>query len=100
MCCDDWRGIYKIGSVADMPIDVLWNNAAFNAARRKLYHGLRDYGACKGCDERTYRNGLLPDQRGKLKLPLPDKEDLAVIAQASAGPSLTQIVLRPWEVKK
>jgi hypothetical protein len=96
-CCNDWRGVYKIGSVMHSGVDELWNGPAFRAMRRKLYHGKRDFGACLGCDYTTYRNGLLPDQRGKETLPLPDKNDIAAIRKATDGDTLTQIVLRPWE---
>lgn len=108
-CCNDWRGTYKVGQLTKMSVKVagknvlalteLWNNAAFTAMRRKLYHGQRDFGPCKGCDAASYRVGLLPDKMGKVSLPKPTAEDLAAIKKALGGQMLTQIVLRPWEVK-
>jgi radical SAM protein with 4Fe4S-binding SPASM domain len=96
-CCQDWRGTVKVGNVNDTSIDRLWNNSVMQALRRKLYHGERDFGACLGCDYRSTRVGLLPDKMGKDSLPRADKKDMTVLAAASAGDSLTQIVLRPWE---
>ena len=99
-CCQDWRGQSKVGNINTTPIDVLWQNEVMQALRRKLYHGERDQGPCLGCDYRSTRVGLLPDKFGKDTLPHADKHDIAVLTAASAGPSLTQIVLRPWEVIK
>jgi MoaA/NifB/PqqE/SkfB family radical SAM enzyme len=96
-CCNDWRGIYKIGDASRVPVYELWNNAAFTAMRRKLYHGQRDFGACRGCDYTTYRNGLLPDKLGKQTLSKPTPDDFKAIQKATSGSTLTQIVLRPWE---
>ena len=98
-CCQDWRGTTKVGNINDTPIDQLWNGTFMQAIRKKLYYGERDTGACIGCDYRSTRVGLLPDKFGKDTLPHADKHDIAVLAAASAGPSLTQIVLRPWEEK-
>lgn len=97
-CCNDWRGVYKIGNVTKNPIDKLWQNERMRALRRKLYHGQRDFGACKGCDATSYRVGLLPDKLGKVKLPKPNADDLRAIAQATAGRPYTKPVNRPWEV--
>lgn len=97
ICCNDWRGAYKVGNVATTSLDGLWQHPAMQAARRKLYHGQRDFGPCHGCNATSYRPGLLPDQRGKLTLPKPDKNDLAQIEKALAGSPFTLPVLRSWE---
>lgn len=100
-CCDDWRGEYRIGNVHDTSIYNLWRGDAFKALRRKLYHGQRDFGPCRGCTSRSYRVGLLPDQRGKASLPLPDESDRRAIDAATKGkPYATIIVKRPWEATK
>jgi MoaA/NifB/PqqE/SkfB family radical SAM enzyme len=97
ICCDDWRGVYKCGNVVKDGLIDVWNGPSFVAARKKLYHGLRDFGPCKGCNARSYRVGLLPDKKGAVKLPKPDAKDLTTIEQSIAGPPLTTPVLRPWE---
>lgn len=69
LCCDDWKGQYKIGNVMSTPLEDIWHHERFHAARVALYHKRRDViGVCSGCNVRTYRNGLLPDKYGKVKL--------------------------------
>lgn len=97
VCCNDWRGEYKCGSVVKDGLDAVWNGASMSAARRKLYHGQRDFGPCAGCDAISYRVGLLPDKFGKVKLPKPDASTIKTIAAVLRGPSLTAPVLREWE---
>lgn len=97
ICCNSWLGIFKCGNVNEMTMEQIWHGPEMRAARRKLYHGQRDFGDCKGCDALSYRPGLLPDQRGKLSLPLPTKADESVIAKACSGVSYTKPVLRPWD---
>lgn len=97
ICCNDWRGEFVVGNVNETPIDELWQDRRFQAARRKLYHGERDFGPCKGCDAVSYRVGLLPDRMGKESLPPADADDLQYIADALADGPLTKPVLRPWE---
>jgi radical SAM protein with 4Fe4S-binding SPASM domain len=98
ICCNDWRGLYKCGNVLEQGLEEIWQGSAFAAARRKLYHGMRDFGPCKGCDALSYRPGLLPDLQGKGSLPRPPEGDLGAIREALAGPPLTAPVLRPWEL--
>jgi hypothetical protein len=99
VCCNDWRGVYKCGTLLEEGgLLKVWNGAAMNAARQKLMVGERDFGPCKGCDARSYRVGLLPDKFGKVTLPLPDAKTAAAIAKAVSGPSYTAPVLRPWEL--
>lgn len=100
VCCNDWRGEYKVGNVLESTLDELWQNPAMQAARRKLYHGLRDFGPCDGCDALSYRPGLLPDPLGKRPLPEPSEEDLRAISEALAGAPYTMPVLREWERKE
>lgn len=97
LCCNDWRGVYKCGNVNELSLEEIWHSKAFYAARRKLYQGERDFGACDGCDATSYRPGLLPDHKGLVDLELPTKHDAQVIKAACAGKSYTLPVLRPWE---
>lgn len=86
LCCDDWKGEYKVGNAAAMPLDELWNHPRFEAARRVLYRGDRaDIKVCSGCNVRTYRNGLLPDKMGKETMLDPDTNTYTTITSAQAG---------------
>ena len=98
VCCNDWRGELAIGNVneSDLFRDI-WQDEVMQAARRKLYHGQRDFGPCDGCDAVSYRVGLLPDPKGKKDLPFPTKTDRRLLEAALARPPLTEPVLRPWE---
>lgn len=98
-CCNDWRGIVKVGNAIKQPIEQLWQSNVLQAMRRKLYAGQRDFGACKGCDYISYRNGLLPDKLGKQSMEKPRVSDTAVLLQATAGKTYAPTVRRPWEVK-
>lgn len=98
LCCEDFRGGYVIGDLTQTPADTLWNHPRFQAARRRLYRGRRDFGACQGCTHRSYRPGLLPDPMGKKVMPPPRPQDDAIIAAALAEGPLTTVVRRPWEV--
>lgn len=100
VCCNDWRGVYKIGNINETPLTELWNHPAFDAARRKLYRGERDFGPCKGCDATSHRVGLLPDPLGKQDMPPMDTLSRGAMALALKGPSFTTPVLRPWEEEK
>ncbi len=97
LCCNDWRGVYKCGSANKVSVLDIWNNDKFQAARRKLVLGQRDFGVCKGCNATSYRTGLLPDKKGKVVLPAPTKADDKIIAGAVAGEPYTAAIQRPWE---
>jgi organic radical activating enzyme len=97
LCCDDWRGRYQVGDITKTDIVALWNSPEFMAARRKLYHGQRDFGPCHGCSDQSYRVGLLPDKKGKLTLPKPNANDLEIIKKCTTGRNWTTVVKRPWE---
>lgn len=99
LCCDDWRGVYLCGNLLKTPIDALWNNEAFQAARKKLYHKDRTFGACKGCDKISYRTHWLPDPRGKQSLPPATPKDEEEIKRAVTHRKIVTVVLRPWEAK-
>lgn len=99
ICCNDWRGVYSIGNILDMPLDDLWQHPKFRAARRKLYNNQRDFGPCLGCNHRSFRVGFLPDKQGKQTLPLPNSHDLTIIRQNLKEQPLTEPVRRPWECK-
>lgn len=98
LCCNDWRGEYKIGSVTRSYLATLWQSEAFNAARRALYQGERGFRPCHGCTHRTYRNGLLPDKLGKQEMDPPHPGDGEIIAACLAGEPFTAPVRRKWEL--
>lgn len=97
VCCNDWRGEYKCGNIVQTPLQELWANKFFDAARRRLVRGLRDFGPCAGCDALSYRPGLLPDPKGKETMPEPDAASQAAVREALAEGSYTAPVWRPWE---
>ncbi len=99
ICCNDWRGEYKCGNVMETPLETMWSNAAFDAARRRLMQGKRDFGPCKGCDATSTRVGLLPDKLGKEQMPAPSAASQKALTAALSGESYTVPVLRPWETK-
>tara|TARA_R110002096_G_scaffold97208_3_gene216589 strand:- start:20023 stop:20835 length:813 start_codon:yes stop_codon:yes gene_type:complete len=96
ICCNDWRGVYKVGNIKD-GVKTIWDSEPFQVARRFLYNGERTFDPCKGCDALSYRPGLLPDAKGKLSLPSPSSDDIEFAKNASSGSSFTDPVLRPWE---
>lgn len=100
VCCNDWRGYYGCGNLLDQDLGDIWNGPEFRAARRKLYHGQRDFGPCNGCDALSYRPGLLPDHKGQLELVEPTAEDLNTIETVLARKPYTKPVLRTWELEK
>lgn len=98
ICCEDWRGTFKVGNAIEKPLGVLWNSPALNAARKKLYHKERDFGPCHGCDHVGHRLGLLPDKKGQVELEEPSYEDESLIENACEGDPYAPVVERPWEV--
>jgi len=99
-CCNDWRGLYKIGNICHQPLDQLWQLPAMGALRVMLYHGQRVFKPCLGCDALSYRVGLLPDPTGQCKIQKPTKEDLETIHKAIEGAPYTTPVLNVWEKEK
>lgn len=97
LCCNDWRGVYRIGNAAQQPLTHLWHAPAFVAARRKLLWGERTFTPCRGCNARSYRVGLLPDPLGKQTLPRADAACEHWLRAAAFGDSYTAAVERPWE---
>lgn len=98
VCCNDWPGVYKCGNVLESSLEQVWNGPALVAARKKLYHGERDFGPCKGCDATSYRVGLLPDALGKETLPRVNARDLLAIEEACAGSPYTKAIPRAWQL--
>jgi hypothetical protein len=98
ICCNDWRGTYKIGNVLTDGLPTVWQHPRMGAARVMLWN--KNRGAiptCDGCTSTSYREGLIPDVRGKVRVRAPTAEDHALIALAEAGGPLTQTVQREWE---
>lgn len=100
LCCNDWRGEYKCGSVLDEDIVYVWNNKYFESARRMLYDSDRGFAPCNKCDNISFRVGLLPDKLGKKTMPLPNRTTRKYVEEAVSGRSYTSPILRPWEEKK
>lgn len=98
LCCNDWRGQFKLGNIHRTPLAELWQHPAMQAARRHLYAARRDFHPCQGCTHRSYRNGLLPDKLGQRTLPPPDAADDQAIAAALAGAPYTAAAPRRWEL--
>jgi MoaA/NifB/PqqE/SkfB family radical SAM enzyme len=98
ICCNDWPGYYRCGSaLRGTPLEELWQNDAFLAARKKLYHGQRNFGPCDGCDALSYRPGLLPDAKGQDEYGEPTEFDVRAIESALKEGPFTPAVARPWE---
>ena len=98
ICCNDWRGVYKIGSIHDNSLTDLWLSERMNAARTMLYHGRRDLlSPCDICDAKSYRVGLLPDKKGLIELDEPTKDDKRIAREAASGDPYTTPVKREWE---
>jgi radical SAM protein with 4Fe4S-binding SPASM domain len=86
ICCDDWRGQYKIGNVNDLRLDDIWNHPRWVAARQFLLQGDRaSLTPCKWCNVRTYRNGLLPDKKGQVTMEAPGEVAMFHALQAING---------------
>jgi hypothetical protein len=98
ICCDDWRGKYKCGNVVTDGLEAVWLSPQFEAARRKLLRGERDFGPCLGCTSQSLRVGLLPDKKGQDRMDPPDEESNTWIQQALDKDPYTKPVLRPWEM--
>jgi hypothetical protein len=98
VCCNDWRGVYKIGSIHDVTLDELWQHERFMAARKFLLRGERSaLSPCDVCDAMSYRVGLLPDKMGRETMPRITDRDREVIEEATSGRVYTRAVRRPWE---
>ena|SRR3990167_452797 len=97
LCCNDWRGVYHCGDINTQTFEEVWQSEAFVAQRRLLYHKQRTEAPCKGCDNTSFRVGLLPDPTGQKSLPKPTAADHAAAERARTGGPWTTPVLRPWE---
>lgn len=101
LCCNDWRGIYHIGDLHQQTLAELWQGERFNAARRKLILGQRDFVPCFGCEAFTYRNGLLPDKTGQKahEVPPPDEDTERIMREAvSLGNTRTSFI-QEWDIQ-
>jgi len=100
LCCNDFRGIYKVRNIYHADLHEIWNSPRFMAARRRLMQRDRNFGPCQFCNAKSMRVGLLPDKLGKrgAELGEPTAEDAELIERACAGESYTPAVRRGWEV--
>lgn len=98
LCCNDWRGTYNCGTILQQSINTIWQGPRFDAARRELYLGNRDrIPCCSGCNETSYRPGLIPDHKGLMTMEEPTVGTRRLIKKIGAETPLTTPVLRPWE---
>lgn len=97
LCCDDWKGEYKIGNVLELGLDEIWMHPRFEAARRRLYHRDRNFGPCTGCNVLTKRDGLLPDKLGKGNMRKPTEVSEKHIQRALRGRVFTIKLLKNGE---
>lgn len=103
ICCNDWRGVFKVGNVLDGPHGIagVWHSARLDSARRYLMKGDRaSVFPCTVCDAKSHRVGLLPDKKGQTKMRDPDERDMAKVTEALAGNPYTEPVLRDYELKR
>lgn len=100
ICCNDFRGVYKIANINQTPLHELWNHPYFNAARRILMTGSREFMPCASCNAKSMRVGLLPDKMGKVKMELPSEQDWNDVQKAVEGAPFTTPVRRAWEIEK
>lgn len=96
LCCDDWTGKYHCGNIRDGLLKV-WHSKEFDAARRMLVQGRREFAPCYGCTAKSYRVGLLPDKLGRDTMDEPDDNSAAVIEEALKKTPLSSRVPRPWD---
>lgn len=80
-CCIAWAGEGVCGDLTKEDITDVWNGERFDAVRRKLYRGERDFMTCLGCDHPSTRVGLLPDKKGKEEMPAPDETTVRIISE-------------------
>lgn len=97
LCCNDWRGVYKLGNIHEINMGEIWQGQEINAARCYLGRGERAFTPCKGCDAISYRPGLLPDPKGTAELAPINADHTSWILHALYGDSYSPAVKRPWE---
>jgi hypothetical protein len=96
ICCGTWDSPYNVGSVLEDGVEACWQSDGMGAAREMLIRGRREFAPCLGCDSRSFRVGLLPDQKGKGKLHRPDEQTAADIAATLAKGARDKVVRVPW----
>lgn len=102
LCCNEWRDYFRVNTLGDetggMDVGAMWNSIELNAARKRLMNRDRDFVPCRGCNERTMRDGLLPDRMGKVKMEPYTEEDRKALRRATLKGPQEVPVLRPWEI--
>lgn len=99
ICCNDWRGKYKCGDSIKNSICSIWQGEEFNSARKILYSKNRNFDPCIGCDNVSFRVGILPDKLGKKNMGKPTKKDFNIAKEASKGKDYTVTISRRWNDK-
>ena len=102
LCCNEWRDYFRIATVRDgrgrLDIAAMWSGPEMTAARKRLMKADRDFMPCKGCNEKTMRNGLLPDRMGKRPMPPETPADREALQKATKQGPVELPILRPWEI--
>lgn len=98
LCSDDWRGVYKCGSVLGGQLAAVWDGEPMVAARRQLMVRRRDIALCRNCDSHGQNTDNLPDPDILMTLRPPDDESAAAVARAQEGAPYTPPVRRAWEM--
>lgn len=99
ICCNDFRGVYKVGNIMEHTLDEIWQHPRFMAARRRLMNKDRSFGPCRFCNAKSMRVGLLPDKMGKQNMGPYTQADDDLIVESVSGMPYTTPVLRQWEQK-
>jgi len=99
ICCTTWDSPYNCGNVMKEGLAGAWQSNAMGAAREMLYRGKREFKPCQGCDSRSYRVGLLPDQKGKARMRKPDEQTFADIEATLAKGIRDKVIRVPWRNK-
>lgn len=101
LCCNEWRDYFQVTSAetkrGGLDVEATWSGPELTAARKRLMQARRDFNPCKGCNERTMRNGLLPDRMGQRPMPEETAADRAALRKALMKGPYEVPVLRPWE---
>ncbi len=96
ICCNDFRGYYKVGNILRChSLEEIWFHKRFEAARRILFQSDRSFFPCNVCDVRPNRPGLLPSMGKKVPMPEPTAEDYEIVAVRTEPCAV--IEKREWE---
>jgi MoaA/NifB/PqqE/SkfB family radical SAM enzyme len=97
MCCNDFRGLYRVGNIMECSdLEQIWFHHRFEAARRILFTGNRNFFPCNICDVKPNRPGLLPSMGKKVEMEPIRSGDWEIVNRRYEP--LAVIEKREWEV--